>query len=82
MPTPHGAYGKERRDHTRVSGERDELRALRGRREGRGAQIPGVDSVDVNARTGRLVVRSSIPVDASAVLGAVDEAGYQAVLVA
>jgi copper chaperone len=46
------------------------------------AQIPGVDSVDVNARTGRLVVRSSIPVDASAVLGAVDEAGYQAVLVA
>ena len=46
------------------------------------AQIPGVDSVDVNARSGRLVVRSSIPVDASAVLGAVDEAGYEAVLVA
>jgi copper chaperone len=45
-------------------------------------QIPGVDSVDVNAATGRLVVRSSLPVDASAVLRAVDEAGYRAVLVA
>ncbi|MCV7093415.1 heavy-metal-associated domain-containing protein [Mycobacterium interjectum] len=46
------------------------------------SQIPGVDGVEVNARTGRLVVASSIPVDANAVLGAVDEAGYQAVLVA
>jgi copper chaperone len=45
-------------------------------------QIPGVDSVDVDAATGRLVVRSSLPVDASAVLRAVDEAGYRAVLVA
>ncbi len=45
-------------------------------------QIPGVDSVDVNARTGRLVVTSSVPVGANAVLGAVDEAGYEAVLVA
>jgi copper chaperone len=45
-------------------------------------QIPGVDSVDVNVGTGRLVVRSSIPVDAGAVLRAVDEAGYQAVMVA
>lgn len=45
-------------------------------------QIPGVQSVDVNAGTGSLVVRSSLPVDATAVLRAVDEAGYQAVLVA
>ncbi|OBK45225.1 heavy-metal-associated domain-containing protein [Mycobacterium sp. 1081908.1] len=45
-------------------------------------RIPGVDRVDVNAGTGRLVVRSSLPVDSSAVLRAVDEAGYQAVLVA
>ncbi len=45
------------------------------------AQIPGVDGVDVSADTGRLVVTSSLPIDAEAVLGAVDEAGYQAVLV-
>ncbi len=45
-------------------------------------QILGVDGVDVNARTGRLVVSSSVPIDANAVLGAVDEAGYEAVLVA
>ncbi len=45
-------------------------------------RIPGVDAVDVDAGTGRLVVRSSVPVDASAVLRAVDEAGYRAVLVA
>ncbi len=44
-------------------------------------QIPGVDSVDVDARTGRLVVASSVPIDAKAVLGAVEEAGYEAVLV-
>jgi copper chaperone CopZ len=42
-------------------------------------QIPGVDGVDVDARTGKLVVVSSHPVDADAVLGAVDEAGYEAV---
>ncbi|SPM29644.1 heavy-metal-associated domain-containing protein [Mycobacterium terramassiliense] len=46
------------------------------------AQIPGVDGIDVNARSGRLVVVSSVPIDANAVLGAVDEAGYEAVLVA
>ncbi len=46
------------------------------------SQIPGVDGVDVNARTGRLVVASSVPIDAKDVLGAVDEAGYEAVLVA
>lgn len=46
------------------------------------SRIQGVDSVEVSARTGRLVVTSSLPIDGNAVLGAVDEAGYQAVLVA
>ena len=46
------------------------------------AQIPGVDGIDVSAHTGRLVVTSSVPIDAKAVLGAVDEAGYEVVLVA
>lgn len=46
------------------------------------SRIPGVDSVDVSARTGRLVVASSVPIDAAEVLSAVDEAGYEAVLVA
>ncbi|OBJ05114.1 heavy metal transporter [Mycobacterium sp. 1482292.6] len=46
------------------------------------AQIPGVQEVAVSAATGRLVVTSARPIDADAVLGAVDEAGYEAVLVA
>ncbi|OBG74827.1 heavy metal transporter [Mycobacterium sp. E1214] len=46
------------------------------------AQIPGVGGVEVDADTGRLVVTSAAPVAAAAVLGAVDEAGYEAVLVA
>ena len=45
-------------------------------------RLPGVERVDVSADTGRLVVTSSVPLDAAAVLGAVDEAGYEAVLVA
>jgi copper chaperone len=45
-------------------------------------QIPGVRGVDVSAGTGRMVVTSSAPIDEEAVLGAVDEAGYEAVLVA
>lgn len=45
-------------------------------------QIPGVDDVTVNAATGTLVVTSAQPIDTDAVLGAVDEAGYEAVLVA
>jgi copper chaperone CopZ len=45
-------------------------------------QIAGVDGVDVSARTGRLIVTSSTPIDQTAVLDAVDEAGYEAVLVA
>jgi copper chaperone CopZ len=46
------------------------------------AQIPGVQGVEANARTGRLFVTSSVPIDADEVLGAVDEAGFEAVLVA
>ncbi|WP_374023570.1 heavy-metal-associated domain-containing protein [Mycobacterium sp. HNNTM2301] len=45
-------------------------------------RLPGVERVDVSADTGRLVITSSAPIDADAVLGAVDEAGYEAVLVA
>lgn len=45
-------------------------------------RLPGVEHVDVSADTGRLVVTCSAPVDTAAVLAAVDEAGYAAVLVA
>jgi copper chaperone len=45
-------------------------------------QIPGVAEVDVSARTGRLIVTSASRIDAHAVLDAVDEAGYEAELVA
>jgi copper chaperone CopZ len=42
-------------------------------------QVPGVDSIEVSAQTGRLVVTSTEPVDDDAILAAVDEAGYQAI---
>ncbi|AZH78217.1 heavy metal transporter [Microbacterium sp. Y-01] len=42
------------------------------------SQVPGVDSIEVSARTGRLVVTSAGPIDDDAILAAVDEAGYQA----
>lgn len=42
-------------------------------------QIPGVQHVEVNAATGRLVITSSEPVADEQVLAAVDEAGYEAV---
>jgi copper chaperone len=45
------------------------------------SQIPGVDGVAASADAGRLVVTSSVPIDSEAALGAVDEAGYEAVLV-
>ncbi|MGD1239853.1 heavy-metal-associated domain-containing protein [Mycobacterium seoulense] len=45
-------------------------------------RLPGVQRVEVSADTGRLVITSSVPLDSAAVLGAVDEAGYEAVLVA
>ena len=46
------------------------------------AQVPGIDNVTVSAATGTLIVTSAQPIDADAILGAVDEAGYEAVLVA
>jgi copper chaperone len=46
------------------------------------SQIPGVAGVDVSSRTGRLIVTGAAPIDAHAVLSAVDEAGYEAELVA
>ena len=42
-------------------------------------QIAGVDRIEVSAGSGRLVVTSSAPISDSAVLAAVDEAGYEAV---
>ncbi|PYD02249.1 heavy-metal-associated domain-containing protein [Microbacterium esteraromaticum] len=42
-------------------------------------KIAGVESIDVSAQTGRLVVTSAAEVDTDAVIAAVDEAGYQAV---
>lgn len=42
------------------------------------SHVPGVDSIEVSARTGRLVVTSAGPIDDDAILAAVDEAGYQA----
>lgn len=41
--------------------------------------LPGVEQVDVSARTGRLVVTSAAPIEDDAVIAAVDEAGYRAV---
>ncbi|MDQ1103543.1 copper chaperone [Nocardioides zeae] len=41
-------------------------------------QVAGVESLEVSAATGRLVVTSSTPVDEAAVVAAVDEAGYVA----
>ncbi len=49
--------------------------------QGEVRQIPGVQGVNVSASTGRLVVMSSAPIDEQTVLSAVDEAGYEAVLV-
>lgn len=43
------------------------------------ATISGVQSIEVSAQTGRLVVTSELELDDAAILAAVDEAGYQAV---
>ena len=40
--------------------------------------VPGVERVEVSAHTGALIVHNSAPVDDSAVLAAVDDAGYHA----
>lgn len=41
-------------------------------------QVAGVTGIEVDAKTGHLTVTSDSPVDDSAVLAAVDEAGYAA----
>lgn len=42
-------------------------------------QLPSVQTVDVSAATGRLLVTSDAPVEDAQVLAAVEEAGYSAV---
>jgi copper chaperone CopZ len=42
-------------------------------------QLAGVDRIEVSVGSGRLVVTSSAPISDSAVVAAVDEAGYEAV---
>lgn len=42
-------------------------------------QLPGVQTVEVSAATGRLVITSAAPVPDEHVLAAVEEAGYAAV---
>jgi copper chaperone len=41
------------------------------------SQVPGVTAVDVDLASGGLTVTSEAPVDDSAVLAAVEEAGYE-----
>lgn len=41
-------------------------------------QIPTVETVEVSAETGRLIITSTAPVPDEQVLAAVDEAGYTA----
>jgi copper chaperone len=41
------------------------------------SQVPGVTAVDVDLASGGLTVSSAAPVDDSAVLAAVEEAGYE-----
>jgi copper chaperone CopZ len=41
------------------------------------SQVPGVTVVDVDLASGGLTVSSEAPVDDSAVLAAVEEAGYE-----
>jgi copper chaperone len=45
------------------------------------SRIAGVDSIDVSAQTGRLVVTGTASVDDATILAAVSEAGYEAVRV-
>ena len=46
------------------------------------SEVGGVEAVEVNAKTGDLIVTSSGPIDDAKILAAVDEAGYSAVRVA
>ncbi|WP_091704972.1 heavy-metal-associated domain-containing protein [Microbacterium sp. cf046] len=42
------------------------------------SKLDGVEQVDVSAATGRLLITSALPLSDSAVIAAVDEAGYEA----
>lgn len=42
-------------------------------------QVPGVETIEVSARTGTLVVSGAESIDDAQVLAAVEEAGYSAV---
>lgn len=42
-------------------------------------EVPGVESVEVSHRTGKLTVTSNEPLEQGAVIAAVEEAGYRAV---
>lgn len=42
------------------------------------SELSGVTGVEVSATTGRLIVTAEQPVEDSAVIAAVDEAGYEA----
>ena len=44
-------------------------------------QVAGVDSVDLSLETGRLVVHGAAGLDPETIIAAVDEAGYDAVVV-
>ena len=44
-------------------------------------QIVGIQSIDVSAKTGKLIVTSQIELDDAEILAAVEEAGYEAVRV-
>lgn len=46
------------------------------------SEVGEVEAVEVNAKTGDLIVTSSGPIDDAKILTAVDEAGYSAVRVA
>ncbi|MDA2893855.1 heavy metal-associated domain-containing protein [Mycolicibacterium sp. BiH015] len=45
-------------------------------------EVAGVETVEVSAQTGELIVEASAPIDDGQILAAVDEAGYSAVRVA
>ena len=45
-------------------------------------EVAGVETVEVSAQTGELIVESSAPIDDGRILAAVGEAGYSAVRVA
>lgn len=41
--------------------------------------VPGVQGIEISAKTGKLAVTSAEPLDDAAVIAAVEEAGYKAV---